>query len=93
MIAILLAAACAALTLAPPPAVELSDPWAGEPPCVPGPWRIACDGCEPAVDVVGVAVCVERDAMLEALGVLPGGFGAWRESNPGADLRVGEDTP
>lgn len=91
MIAILLAAACAALTIAPTPPIEPSDPWAGEPPCTPGPWRIACDGCEPVVDVVGVAVCGERDAMLEALGALPGGFGVWRESNPSADLRVGEE--
>lgn len=89
---LLLFAACAALlaTVAPPPA-EPSDPWAGEPPCAPGPWRIECAECEPAVDVVGVAVCGERDAMTEALGVLPGGFGAWRESNPNADLRVGEE--
>ena len=87
----LLLLACAALTIAPTPPAEPSDPWAGEPPCIPGPWRIACDGCEPVVDVVGVAVCAERDAMLEALGALPGGFGAWRESNPSADLRVGEE--
>ena len=55
---LLLLTCCAILSTLTPDPTNISNPRAGDPPCIPGPWRIECPACSPPVALVGVASCV-----------------------------------
>lgn len=91
----LLLASCTWLSAVVVDPSNLSNPYAGDPPCSPGPWTVECPACEPPIRVTALGSCVEDgDGSEDALDLLPGGFAAWAIENPSADLRVcKESTP